>query len=82
MRVEMHERVFLVEIEMLGQPVKGAGVIILYIDRQGDRRAGRAPGRGHKQQQSRQLPFHRAPRISGFWESGTRNSTRAMQVSW
>src|SRR4051794_20023179 len=43
MRVEMNERVFLVEIEMLRQPIKRAGVIVFDVDREINRPAIRRP---------------------------------------
>ena len=80
-RVEMNEGVFLVEIELFSQPVKGAGVIVLYVYGKGDRRRGSPPDGGGKKGQGRPVPSHRAPLICGFLASFARNSTREMEVS-
>jgi hypothetical protein len=74
-RIEMDEGVFLVEIEMLGQPIKGAGVAVLYIDRQRDRPGVAPPGDGDENQ-NRPEQFHRAGWIFGFSESLARSSRR------
>ena len=74
-------RVFLVEIELLSQPVKRAGVTVLYVYGKGNRRRGRPPDRGGEQSQGRPVPSHREPLICGFLASFARNSTREMQVS-
>ena len=82
MRIEVDERVFLVEGEVLGQPIKRTGVVVLYINRKRDWRTRFAADRGCEQKQNRQTRFHRAPWIFGFWESFARNSTCETQVSW
>ena len=80
-RVEMQERDRLIEVEMLGQPVERAGVIVLDVDRQTDLRRRAACAERERNEQKREPADHRAGLIFGFSASLPFNRTAEMQVS-
>src|SRR2546423_3184714 len=77
----MNQTVFLIKIEVFGEPIKGTGMIVFYIDGERDWRGPHPASRCDNENQDRPARFHRAGWICGFFASLARSSTREMQVS-